>query len=202
MPLAALVSNLGQKAMREYPLERQRPVFEVSVMALRIPRLGRAKWGSQLGRCKRPRQAWHIRRRNINPFARTLVPVAEVVHLVRLIIHPEPGAEDRVSSGSAGYPCQAQPRPEVSVSRPIQRRALGAKASARNRHHGLAAIHLFQDRVVLVSQSVIEGEVGAHLERILHVRHKIGAAMAGEVQCPNEEIVIESVVNKILRASV
>src|SRR5947209_626705 len=113
MPLAALVSNLGQKAMREYPLERQRPVFEVSVMALRIPRLGRAKWGSQLGRCKRPRQAWHIRRRNINPFAGALVPVAEVVHLVRLIVHPEPGAEDRLSSGSPGHPRQAQPWREV-----------------------------------------------------------------------------------------
>ena len=37
MPLAALVSNLAQKAMREHPLERQRPVFKVPVMATRIP---------------------------------------------------------------------------------------------------------------------------------------------------------------------
>ena len=130
------------------------------------------------------------------------MPVAEVVHLVRLIVHPEPGAEGRFPFGPPGHPRHAQPWREVSVSRPIQRRALGAKASARKRHHGLLAMHLFQDRVVLVSQSVIKRKVGAHLERILHVRHKIGAAMAGEVQCPNEEIVIESVVNKILRASV
>src|SRR5947207_12169367 len=121
MPLAALVSNLGQKAMREYPLERQRPVFEVPVMTIRIPSLGRGKWGSQLGRSKRPRQAWHIRRRNINPLAGTLVPVAEVVHLVRLIVHPEPGTEDRLSGDSPGHPRHAQPRSEVSVSRPIQR---------------------------------------------------------------------------------
>src|SRR6266567_3916780 len=202
MPLAALVSNLGQKAVRELPLERQRPVFEVSVMALRIPSLGRGKWGSQLGRSKRPRQAWHIRRRNINPLAGALVPVAEVVHLVRLIVHPEPSAEDRLSSGSPGHPRHAQPRSEVSVSRPIQRSALGANPSARNGHHGLFAMHLFQDRVVLVSQSVIEGEVGAHLERVLRVGHKIGAAMAGEVQCPDEEVIIKRVVNEILRASV
>src|SRR5215472_13784642 len=202
MALAALVSKLAQKAMREHALERQRPVFEVPVMAMWIPRLGRRKWGSQLGRSKRPHQAWHIRRRNINPLADTLVPVAEVVHLVRLIVHPEPGAEDRLSAESLGHPLQAQPRRKVSVGRPIQRSALGASPSARNGHHGLFAMHLFQDRVVLVSQSVIEREVGAHLERVLRVGHKIGAAMAGEVQCPNEEIIIKSVVNEILWASV
>ncbi len=53
-----------------------------------------------------------------------------------------------------------------------------------------AAKRLFQDRVVLVSQSVIEGEIGAHLKRILHVRHDIRAPIAAEGQRPDEGIVI------------
>src|SRR6516225_4015311 len=115
MPLAALVSNLAQKAMREHPLDREIPVFEVSVSATRVPRLGRVKWDSQLVRCKRPLEAWHIRRRNINPYARTLVPVAEVIHLVRLKVHPDPGVVPRFSPSSPGPSCQAQPRAELSV---------------------------------------------------------------------------------------
>ncbi len=130
------------------------------------------------------------------------MPVAEVVHLVRAKVHPEPGADDRFSCWSPGNPRQAQPRHEVRAVRKIERCALRAKASARKLHDGNAAKHLMQDSVILVSQSQIEGEVGAYLERILHIGHDIRAPIAAKGQLPNEAIVIKNVINEILRATV
>jgi len=59
-----------------------------------------------------------------------------------------------------------------------------------------------QDRVILVSQSQIEGEVRAHLVRILHIGHIIRASIAAEGQLPDELILIKNVVNEILLAAI
>ena len=55
---------------------------------------------------------------------------------------------------------------------------------------------------MLPSQSVIEGEIGPHFERILHVGHDVSAPFAAEGQRPDVGIAVHNVVQEIVRAVV
>src|ERR1035437_1437616 len=75
------------------------------------------------------------------------------------------------------------------------------KASARDIRHGHATFHLGHHRVVLVSQSQVEREVGAYFELILPVAHPEGAPHSAHAQLRIHADRIHHVVDKSVRVS-
>src|SRR6266487_5730515 len=109
--------------------------------------------------------------------------IAEIIVLVRAKIYTEPGADDSLSVENARAPCQAHSRSEIVPVRRIHGRTRWAKAFAsEDVDHEDTVLHLFSDRVVLVSQPEIQREIGAHLKFILAVAHPQSTPHAPDAQ--------------------